>query len=119
MFVVNSGVGYTGNNNPIFKFIPYYTAFSPRSIRNCSLWLDGNIYCCSWSAGNVAVINPNNFVVSTLSGSSGNGYFGTITTPYGIYLTPQLSCPICTITFSGLKQILSANYCLSASANKF
>ena len=42
MFVVNSGVGYTGNNNPIFKFIPYYTAFSPRSIRNCSLWLDGN-----------------------------------------------------------------------------
>jgi hypothetical protein len=42
MFVVNSGVGYTGNNNPIFKFIPYFTAFSPRSIRNCSLWLDGN-----------------------------------------------------------------------------
>lgn len=42
MFVVNSGVGYTGNNNPVFKFIPYYTAFSPRSIRNCSLWLDGN-----------------------------------------------------------------------------
>jgi len=39
---VNSGVGYTGNNNPVFKFIPYYTAFSPRSIRNCSLWLDGN-----------------------------------------------------------------------------
>ena len=98
-----------------------FTVFGPSTggYHSGSLGPDGNIYCCSWSAGNVAVINPNNFVVSTLSGSSGNGYFGTITTPYGIYLTPQLSGPICTITFSGLKQIPSANYCLSAWANKF
>jgi hypothetical protein len=29
------------NNNVFFKNVPYYTQFSPRSISNCALWLDG------------------------------------------------------------------------------
>ena len=68
MFVVNSGVGYTGNNNPIFKFIPYYTAFSPRSIRNCSLWLDGN------DPAGTGVQPANSSTVTIWVDKSGSGY---------------------------------------------
>jgi hypothetical protein len=68
MFVVNSGVGYTGNNNPIFKFIPYYTAFSPRSIRNCSLWFDGN------DPAGTGVQPANSSTVTIWVDKSGSGY---------------------------------------------
>ena len=29
-----------GTNRPVLKQIPYYTAFNPRTVGTCALWLD-------------------------------------------------------------------------------
>jgi hypothetical protein len=60
----------------IMRAVPYYTAFSPRSIAGCALWLDG-----ADPAGN-GVVPANNTAVTTWVDKSGNANNGTSGSAY-------------------------------------
>jgi streptogramin lyase len=79
---------------------------------------DGNIYCTPEASLPMAVINVNANTISTF-GASILTTNGAILAPNGtIYTAPTSSSAINTITFTGLSQLPSSNYCLSAWANK-
>jgi hypothetical protein len=91
---------------------------------------NGKIYCIPFSATTVGVIDP---VLNTFSSNSVTGttpgaysYLGGVLAPNGtIYCIPFSAGPARLITstgaisFSGLSQLPSSNYCLSAWTNKF
>ena len=81
---------------------------------------DGKIYCISHNATTTAVIDPiaNTFTTfGTTSGSS--AYSGGILAPNGnIYYIPYGQTLVARISFTGLTQTPSSNYCLSAWTNK-
>jgi hypothetical protein len=81
---------------------------------------NGKIYCISHNATTTAVIDPvaNTFTTfATTSGSS--AYSGGILAPNGnIYYIPHGQTSVGRISFTGLSQLPSSNYCLSAYTNK-
>jgi hypothetical protein len=60
-----------GTNRPLLKQIPYYTAFNPRSIGTCSLWLDGN------DPNGTGARPSNGTTLTTWVDKSGSGYSTT------------------------------------------
>jgi hypothetical protein len=83
---------------------------------------DGKIYCIPGNATGVGVINPvlNTFTSNAIPGTAAGGeaYLGGILAPNGnIYCMPY-NTGVGVISFTGLKQLPSSNYCLSAWANK-
>jgi hypothetical protein len=65
-----------GTNRPVLKQIPYYTAFNPRSIGTCALWLDA-------ADPNGTGVQPSDGTTITTwidkSGTSNHGTSGTAT----------------------------------------
>jgi streptogramin lyase len=83
---------------------------------------NGLIYCISQNSGTFATINPATDTYTTISGTvqGGGGYYSACLAPNGvIYIIPCNATTIATITISGLTQLPSLTYCLSAYANKF
>ena len=60
-----------GTNRPLLKQIPYYTAFSPRLVGGCSLWLDGN------DPAGTGARPSNGTTLTTWVDKSGSGYSTT------------------------------------------
>ena len=60
-----------GTNRPLLKQIPYYTAFNPRSIGTCALWLDGN------DPAGTGARPSNGTTLTTWVDKSGSGYSTT------------------------------------------
>ena len=86
---------------------------------------DGNIYCAPVTANNILVINPTTNTVSYLStGFTSPLYRGIIMAPNGkLYMKSAGNGPVgtrsvATISFTGLNQLPSSNWCLSAYANR-
>jgi hypothetical protein len=86
---------------------------------------DGNIYCTPCLANNILIINPITETVSYLStGFTSPQYLGMIMAPNGtLYMKPAGNGPagssnVATISFTGLKQLPSLNWCLSPYANR-
>jgi hypothetical protein len=83
---------------------------------------DGNIYFTPHNAGNFLVLNPNTGATSNVTGSAAytaSGWAGGVLAPNGrIYCAPYSATNILTVSFTGLLQTPSLNYCLSAYTNK-
>jgi len=60
-----------GTKQVVLKQIPYYTAFNPRSIGTCSLWLDGN------DPNGTGVRPSDGTTITTWIDKSGSGYSTT------------------------------------------
>jgi hypothetical protein len=62
------------NNNVFFKNVPYYTQFSPKSIGNCALWLDGADPAGNGvvpSAGNLTTwVDKSDSAINAIAGTS-------------------------------------------------
>jgi len=62
------------NNNVFFKNVPYYTQFSPKSIANCVLWLDGADPAGNGvvpSAGNLTTwVDKSDSAINAIAGTS-------------------------------------------------
>ena len=85
---------------------------------------NGNIYFTPFSATNILVLNPTTGVTSNLTGGaifpSGGSWYGGKLAPNGtIYFSPFGAANVLKLTFSGLSQTPSSNYCLSAWTNKY
>ena len=83
---------------------------------------NGYIYCLSQNGGVFARIDTRTNTFATISGTvpGGGGYYGGVLAPNGIiYVIPCNATTVATITISGLTQLPSLTYCLSAYANKF
>jgi hypothetical protein len=85
---------------------------------------DGKIYCIPGNATGVGVINPvlNTFTSNAIPGTAAGGeaYLGGILAPNGnIYCMPYNTGNVGVISFTGLSQLPSSNYCLSAWVTKF
>ena len=85
---------------------------------------DGNIYFAPHNASNILTLNVATGVTSNITGSA--TYTGTAKwngatlAPDGnLYITPYAASNILKLTFSGLSQLPSSNYCMSAYANKW
>jgi hypothetical protein len=86
---------------------------------------DGNIYCAPLYANNILIINPTTNTVSYLStGFTSPVYRGIIMAPNGkLYMKsggegPVGTRSVATISFTGLNQLPSSNWCLSPYANR-
>ena len=83
---------------------------------------DGNIYFIpGYAATSLLKLNISTGV-TTLSAtvSSSQGWQGGVLSPTGnIYVAPYASSNVLRVAFSGLSQLPSSNYCLSAYANRF
>ena len=84
---------------------------------------NGNIYFCPNNATNILVLNPTTGVTSNLTGgatfpSNGSWQRGVLGLDGNIYCVSCFATNILKITFSGLSQLPSSNYCLSAWTNK-
>lgn len=83
---------------------------------------NGYIYCLSQNGGVFARIDTRTNTFATISGTvqGGGGYYGGVLAPNGIiYVIPCNATTVATITISGLTQLPSLTYCLSAYTNKF
>jgi len=85
---------------------------------------NGNIYFTPFSATNILVLNPTTGVTSNLTGGatfagSGSWYGGKLAPNGTIYFSPFGTANVLKLTFSGLSQTPSSNYCLSALTNKY
>jgi hypothetical protein len=79
---------------------------------------DGNIYCSPYSATNILVINPTTNALTYVGSGLSTPWIGGILAPNGnIYFIPCGSSSVIKLTFTGLSQLPSAAYCLSAWAN--
>jgi hypothetical protein len=79
---------------------------------------DGNIYCAPYSATNILVINPTTNALTYVGSGLSTSWIGGILAPNGnIYFIPYGSASVIKLTFTGLSQLPSAAYCLSAWAN--
>jgi hypothetical protein len=106
-----------------------FTTFASNSVfySGGCLGPDGKIYCIPRGGGAIGVINiaTQTFSASSMTlASVGDAYNGATLTPSGtIYVAPYnggaSSHTIYQITFTGLTQTPSLNYCLSAYTNKF
>jgi len=86
---------------------------------------DGSIYCAPLVANNVLVINPTTNTVSYIStGFTTPLYHGILMAPNGkLYMKATADAPVgarsvATISFTGLNQLPSSNWCLSPYANR-
>ena len=83
---------------------------------------DGNIYCTPFGAANILRLNVATGVTTNITGGAtftANGWIGGVLGPDGnIYFGPRGATNILKLTFSGLSQLPSMNYCMSAYANK-
>jgi hypothetical protein len=85
---------------------------------------NGNIYFTPHTATNILVLNPTTGVTSNLTGGatfpgSSSWYTGILALDGNIYFSPRGATNILKLTFSGLSQTPSSNYCLSAWTNKY
>jgi hypothetical protein len=106
-----------------------FTTFASNSVfySGGCLGPDGKIYCIPRGGGAIGVINiaTQTFSASSMTlASVGDAYNGATLTPSGtIYVAPYnggaSSHTIYQISFAGLTQTPSLNYCLSAYTNKF
>ena len=82
---------------------------------------NGKIYCISHNSGNIGIIDPVANTFTTFgSAPGGQAYIGAILAPNGnIYFIPYGTSSVGVISFAGLKQLPSSNYCLSAYTNKY
>jgi len=86
---------------------------------------DGNIYFTPHVGSFILQLNVSTGVISSLTPSGityngSGGWQGSILGPDGnIYFSPWAAGNILKLTFSGLSQLPSSNYCLSAYANKY
>ena len=82
---------------------------------------NGKIYCISHNSGNIGIIDPVANTFTTFgSAPGGQAYIGAILAPNGnIYFIPYGTYSVCVISFTGLKQLPSSNYSLSAYTNKY
>jgi hypothetical protein len=85
---------------------------------------DGNIYCTPLLANNILIINPTTNTVSYLStGLTSPQYRGMLMATNGtLYMKSSGNGPagtsnVATISFTGLSQLPSSNWCLSPYAN--
>lgn len=81
---------------------------------------DGKIYCIPFLATSIGVIDPVANTFTTFGTTTGSyDYIGGILAPNGnIYFIPFAKSSVGVISFTGLKQLPSLNYCLSAYTNK-
>jgi hypothetical protein len=84
---------------------------------------NGNIYFGPFSTGgSIYVLNTSTGTVSSITGSATYtdiGWCGgVLCTDGNIYFSPYAANNVLKLTLSGLKQLPSSNYCLSAWANK-
>jgi len=80
---------------------------------------NGKIYCISFASSTIGVIDP---VLDSFSSfaipSAGAMYGGVLGLNGNIYCIPLTGTSVGVISFTGLKQLPSLNYCLSAYTNK-
>ena len=97
---------------------------SANATRQCVLGPDGNIYFTPHVGSFILQLNVSTGVITSLTPSGityngSGGWQGSILGPDGnIYFSPWAAGNILKLTFSGLSQLPSSNYCLSAYTNK-
>jgi len=83
---------------------------------------DGNIYFCPYAALNILQLNVSTGVTSNIFAgatyTSAGWHGGVLATDGNIYFAPFGSASVLKLTFTGLKQLPSSNYCLT-TWNKF
>jgi hypothetical protein len=83
---------------------------------------DGNIYFCPYAALNILQLNVSTGVTSNIFAgatyTSAGWHGGVLATDGNIYFAPFASASVLKLTFTGLKQLPSSNYCLT-TWNKF
>ena len=83
---------------------------------------DGCIYFAPYGGTTPSILKLNvstGVTTNVTGGAAGSGYGGGVLAPDGnIYFIPFNATNIVKLTFSGLSQLPSLNYCLSAYANK-
>ena len=83
---------------------------------------DGNIYFCPYAALNILQLNVSTGVTSNIFAGAtytgGGWHGGVLATDGNIYFAPFGSASVLKLTFTGLKQLPSSNYCLT-TWNKF
>jgi len=85
------------------------------------LGANGKIYCMPHSSATIGVIDPvlnsfSNFAITIAAQAAFGGVLGLNGT---IYIMPTNTATVCTISFTGLNQLPSSKYFLSAYTNKF
>jgi streptogramin lyase len=100
-----------------------FTTFGTSSVNfyGATLSSDGKVYYISNNGSSLSVIDPNLNSVTTVNGVTiASNYFSMTLAPNGkIYCIPFSATTVGVISFSGVSQTPSLNYCLSAYANKF
>jgi hypothetical protein len=109
----------TFSSNAVMGTAPGNTAYT-----GGVLGPNGKIYCIPRNATGVGVIDPvlNTFTPNAITGTAqgAEAYISGVLAPNGnIYCLPFKSGNIGLISFSGLTQTPSLNYCLSTLTNKF
>jgi hypothetical protein len=83
---------------------------------------DGNMYCVPAAASSILRLNISTGLTTNITGGAtftANGWAGGVLGPDGnIYFAPYSANNILKLTFTGLSQLPSSNYVLSAYANK-
>ena len=81
---------------------------------------NGNIYCMPYSSPYpIGVIDPVANTFTTFGAATSSGWGATLAPNGKIYCPTGGATTIGVISFSGLNQLPSSNYCLSAYTNKF
>jgi hypothetical protein len=88
-----------------------------------TLGADGKIYFSPYPSGNILIVTPissSPYATYTTSSAVTGAFMGLKLAPNGnIYGIPNNTSNILKITFSGLSQLPSSNYCLSPYTNKY
>jgi hypothetical protein len=100
----------------------YTTAATGGNYFNGALGPDGKIYFMPQGSGNILVVTPTStspYATTSTLGSGLSTAMGAVLAPNGTIYGVTDNASIIAITFTGLAQTPSSNYCLSAWANKF
>ena len=100
----------------------YITTASGGNYFNGALGPDGKIYFMPQGSGNILVVTPTStspYGTTSTLGSGLSTAMGAVLAPNGTIYGVTDNASIIAITFAGLSQTPSSNYCLSAYTNKF
>jgi hypothetical protein len=121
----NGNIYCTGGTNILVIFPAtgtYTTAATGGNYYNGALGPDGKIYFMPQGSGNILVVTPTStspYATTSTLGSGLSTAMGAVLAPNGTIYGVTDNASIISITFTGLAQTPSSNYCLSAWTNKF